>query len=290
MPPLPPLQCSQAMEDLHFEHVIRKVKDSRTDWDENVSLGYPFDVIRDEVINKGRADFRAGHQHNEYGGLTADEKVLLYCFVNMKLHFFEALSAFRAYKASLKSLFDSKLPTRMVDLGCGPGTAGLALAECLKQPNVRYIGLDIAKAMHRKATSMLRAAIDRSLLGKRSALTMTSSWSNLRTFPAAYTAPTNALFNATYLFASDSLDVDDVCKAVMAYKDSAYVKRLLFVYSNTDTEISGEKFQAFKKKMQGEFTGAGQVKRSITYHKKRSSNSIDSTTFVRELMDFKGDV
>ena len=270
MPSLPPLQCSKAMEDLHFEHIIREVwKDSRTDWDENVSLGYPFDVIRDEVINKGRADFRVGHEHDEYGELTADDKVLLYCFVNMKLHFFEALATFRTYKASLKSLFDSTIPTRMVDLGCGPGTAGLALAECLKQPNVRYIGLDIAKAMLRKATLMLEAAKDRSLLDKKSALIMTSSWSNLRKFPAAYTAPTNAFFNATYLFASDSLDVDDVCKAVMAYKASPHVKRLLFIYANTATDISGHKFQAFKMRLKGEFTGAGQTQCSITYRKKR---------------------
>jgi len=279
------------MEELHYEHVVLKVvRDSRTDLSGNIRLGYPFDVIRDKVINKGRADFRVGHQHDDHGDLTADEKVLLYCFVNMKLHFFEALSTFRAYKAILKSLFDSKFPTRMVDLGCGPGTAGLALAECLKQPDVRYVGLDNAKAMLRKATSMLQAAIDGSLLGKKSTLTMASSWSNLRRFPAAYTAPTTAFFNATYLFASDSLDVDDVCKAVMAYKDSSHVKRLLFVYCNTHTEISGEKFQAFKKSLKGEFTSIGQIKTSITYCKKRSSNSIDSTTFVRELLDFKGDL
>jgi SAM-dependent methyltransferase len=149
------------MEDLHFEHVVRKVwKDRRTDLDANVRLGYPFAVVRDEVIKKGRADFRIGHHHHKYGDLTADEKTLLYCFVNMKLHFFEALATFRAYKARLKSLFDSKLPTRMVDLGCGPGTAGLALAECLKQPNIRYIGLDVANSMLRKASAMLQAAIE----------------------------------------------------------------------------------------------------------------------------------
>jgi hypothetical protein len=187
------------MEELHFEHVVRKVwKDSRTDWDQNVSLGYPFDVIRDEVINKGRADFRVGHEHEKNGDLTADDKVLLYCFVNMKLHFFEALSAFQAYKASLKSLFDAGYPTRMVDLGCGPGTAGLALAECLRQPNVRYIGLDIARAMLRKASAMLQAAIDGFLLGRKSTLSMTSSWSNLCKFPAAYDRPTNVLINSTY--------------------------------------------------------------------------------------------
>jgi SAM-dependent methyltransferase len=277
------------MEDLYFEHVIRKVwKDSRTDWDENVSLGYPFDVIRGQVINKGRADFRVGHRHREYGDLTADEKVLLYCFVNMKLHFFETISTFRVYKASLKSLFDSRLPTRMVDLGCGPGTAALALAECLKQPTIRYIGLDIAKPMLRKATSMVQAAIDASLLGKKSVLTLTSSWSNLCRFPAAYTAPTNAFFNATYLFASDSLDVDDVCKAVVAYKDSAQVKRLFFIYSNTETEIARVKFQAFKRNMKGEFTSAGELKRSITFRKKRASNTTDSATYVHQLLNFKG--
>jgi alkylated DNA repair dioxygenase AlkB len=54
MTPQVPLQFSQAMDSLHFEHVIRRVfSDRRTDWEENVSLGYPFNVIRDEVINKG---------------------------------------------------------------------------------------------------------------------------------------------------------------------------------------------------------------------------------------------
>jgi len=277
------------MEDLFFEHVVRPVwKDSRTDFDGPMRCGYPFGTIRDNVIKKGRADFREGHEHPKYGKLTADEKVLLYCFINMKLHFFEAFGAFRAYKPSLKSLLDAAMPTRMVDLGCGPGTAGLALAECFKSPNIRYIGLDIAKAMLGKARSMLQAAKDRSLLGSKSVLAMTSSWSHLCTFPAAYTSATNAFFNATYLFSSDSLDVDDVCKAVMAYKGSPHVKRLLFIYSNTDTEISGEKYQLFKKNMKGEFKSDGQVTGSIRYRKKRSSCATDSARFVRELLDFKG--
>src|ERR1700694_1612638 len=77
MPALPPLQWSQAMEDLHYEHVLRKVvRDNRTDLSGNVRLGFPFDVIRDEVIRKGRADFRVGHQHNKHGELTSDEKGL----------------------------------------------------------------------------------------------------------------------------------------------------------------------------------------------------------------------
>src|SRR5258706_6616963 len=138
-----PMQWSQAMEDLFREEVTRKVyQDKRTDWDDarSISLGYPFDIIRDEVLEMGRADFTAGHEDDEFGALTEEDKVLLYCFVFMKRHFFEALATFRAYRTQLKAMFDSTRPKIMVDLGCGPGTAGLALGECLDEPRLAYIG------------------------------------------------------------------------------------------------------------------------------------------------------
>src|SRR5882724_6298588 len=119
-----PMKWSKSMEDIYLEQVLRKVQyDKRTDWDDgkNVSLGYPFNVIREEVLEKGRANFAEGHEDDEYGTLTAEDKVLLYCFVCMQRHFFEALATFRAYKASLKALFDSDIATVMADLGCGPG-------------------------------------------------------------------------------------------------------------------------------------------------------------------------
>jgi hypothetical protein len=150
MPPVAPMEYSKPLDSLFFEHIVRPVwKDPRTDWEnnKNVSLGYPFSVIRDEVIRKGRADFSVGHEHDEYGELTADDKVLLYCFVNMKLHLFETIATFRAYKSSIKSMFDSGVRTHLIDLGCGPGTAGLALAEVLRAPTVHYIGLDCASPM-----------------------------------------------------------------------------------------------------------------------------------------------
>src|SRR3984957_14967127 len=119
-----PMQWSKAMEDLYLAEVHRKVQyDRRTDWEEgkNISLGYPFKVIFEEVLEKGRADFTNGHQDDEYGTLTAEDKVLLYCFVCMKRHFYEALATFRAYKTRLKPLFESGIPSVLADLGCGPG-------------------------------------------------------------------------------------------------------------------------------------------------------------------------
>ena len=137
---------------------------------------------------------------------------------------------------------------------------------------------------------MVQAAIDGSLLGTDSTVTVTSSWSTLSRSPVHYTAPTNVFFNATYLFSSESLEVDEVVAAVRASKNSAHVRRLLFVYANADTEVSGKKFRKFKNKMKGEFRGAGEEKQSIRYLKKRSSNLPVTATFVRQLLVFKGDV
>lgn len=287
-----PMQWSKAMEDLFRDEVTRKVYyDRRTDWEEgkNISLGWPFDVIRDEVLEMGRANFTTGCEDDEYGTLTAGDKVLLYCFVFMKRHFYEALATFRAYKPSLKALLDSGHPTVMADLGCGPGTAGLALCDCIECPRVDYVGMDIAAAMLTKAKSILTTARGRSLLHTNSRITTTSSWTQLARVPAAVGKPVNLLVNATYLFSSATLHVEDVCATVMALKQSSQVRRFLFVYSNTTTEIAGEKFGAFKKQLKDEFTTDGLRKCEREYHQRRLSVSTSKIEFVRQLLDFKGD-
>jgi hypothetical protein len=99
----------------------------------------------------------------------------------------------------------------------------------------------------------------------------------------------NVIFNATYLFSSASLDVDNVCETVMAVKQSAHVRRLLFVYSNTTTEISGEKFRTFKRQLKGEFTSDGLIKCVREYHKWRGSEATSKIEFVRQLLVFEDD-
>ncbi|HEX4055345.1 MAG TPA: class I SAM-dependent methyltransferase [Tepidisphaeraceae bacterium] len=286
----PTLQWSEPMEELFRKHVLRRVcDDPRTDWDDgnNVSLGYPFTVIRDEVIQKGRADFGEPHRNSKYGDLTPEDKVLLYCFANMRLHFFEALQAFGHYKSKLQELFSSDQRTVIADLGCGPGTAGLALSDCLKQPKLRYIGLDIAKAMRRKARNMLEAAIEEQLLADGSKIRTVASWGKLANVPSRFKKTKDVLFNATYLFSSDSLSVDDVCNAVMAFKNSSRVRRLLFVYSNTRADAANAKFVTFKTQLQNEFTTDGLIEATGSYHKKRDNQETVSMTFVHELLDFK---
>src|SRR5947209_20017711 len=118
-----PLELSPKMEDLYKSHVLDKVKVPGT----RLALGYEIGEIR-EIVEWGQADFTKGYKDE----LTAKQVVDLYCYSNMRMHFFEALTLFRRNLNALKSLFCDNDGGLMVDIGCGPGTAGLALAECLK--------------------------------------------------------------------------------------------------------------------------------------------------------------
>jgi SAM-dependent methyltransferase len=155
-----PFEWSLAMERTFNQCVVEKVRtDTRTDWDENISLGVPFDVIRSAVIETGLADFSNGYFHQQYGNLTPEEKVLLYCFCNMKAHFFAAYKNFRLYRTSLSNLIGSAARPLCIDIGCGPGTAMLALHEALPSLKADWVGVDSAQPMLRKAREIWKVAV-----------------------------------------------------------------------------------------------------------------------------------
>jgi SAM-dependent methyltransferase len=279
------LQWSQAMQNLYFRHVVLPImEDKRTDWDANVSLGCPFDVIRDKVIKKGLADFTVAYDDPKYCSLSADDKVLLYCFINMKVHFFEALETFRYFRPALKTMFELPGTNMMVDLGCGPGTAALALGDSTKTLKLAYVGVDHARPMLRKAKELLEAAKGYGLLADSSVFAFLAACSRVSEIAGKLPKRTNVLINATYLFASHSLDVDEVCDVVLAFKNSAKVGRLLFTYTNTEGDLAGKKFQAFKKKLNGEFTSQGETTATIEFHKKRGSPATSTAKYVRQLI------
>jgi hypothetical protein len=127
---------------------------------------------------------------------------------------------------------------------------------------------------------MLAAAKARSFCHTKSQIGTTSSWIQLVKTPAALDRAINVLVNATYLFSSASLEVNDVCEAVMGINQLPHVRRLLF---------SGEKFRDFKKELKGKFTSDGLKECERVYHKRRSSLATSKTEFVRQLLVFKDD-
>ncbi len=99
--------------------------------------------------------------------------------------------------------------------------------------------------------------------------------------------PCNVFFNATYLFASQSLEVDDVCAAVTAYLDSPRVHELIFIDSNSTADIAREKCALFKKNMKDTFSKTDLEDVTISYRKKRHSDDVLTAKFKRQLLRFK---
>jgi SAM-dependent methyltransferase len=204
---------------------------ARSQWPQ-AWLGFPYSEIEPNVLEMGRADFRQGYSDPRYGTLTPEDRVLLYCFMNLRGHYYESLLTFRDY--DLSPVLSRDEPTLFVDLGSGPGTSGLAFAEYLSGSHVfDYCPVDLAPAMLDRAASLFAAARTRNL-GKGS----------IGQYITSGDIPhRRIIFNASYLFASYTLDVTwivDAVKQAMADADVVF-----FIYTNSTNPQAGQKWQQF---------------------------------------------
>jgi len=282
------LQWSSAMQQVYFKQVVLPVmNDARTDWESESRLGFPFKVIRDEVIRKGLCDFDVGHSHPTYGSVTPSEKALLYCFCSMRAHFFEALSAFRHFHTVIDGLLARNGDKIFLDLGCGPGTAALAFAEQFGPVEMGYVGIDCAKSMLDKAGEMLAAAKLQKLVAMSSPFIGSQTFDIAGRMATGFSKATSVVINASYLFASHSLDISKICDVVLSLKNCTDVQQLIFVYINSPNTLAGKKYETFKRRMHGQFTGDDQTWASITFRKKIAGPDVGTSTYVRQLLVFK---
>ncbi len=110
---------------------------------------------RKQILEQGRTDF-----DSPSSGLTAEQKVELYCYHYFLMHLSSNLAFMLFEKDFLLNLFNENNIVYFVDIGCGPLTAGIALNRWLKenipgQKKVSYYGADISKSMIKKANSLL---------------------------------------------------------------------------------------------------------------------------------------
>src|SRR6202034_144038 len=99
-----------------------------------------FNVVRANAIQRGLADFTKGFAYKDEIELSARQVVLSYCHINMKRHFFSALLHFQAQSGFLKKYFEKAQRIVLIDVGCGPATAGLAFAELFQGLQLVYYG------------------------------------------------------------------------------------------------------------------------------------------------------
>jgi hypothetical protein len=135
-----PTELPEWLRTLREEIVLKPVQsDPRSDTSRRILLGVDQGIVFNEVINGGQADFT-----ESWNNITPNERALLYAYLNQKGHLEELIYAF-------DKLFPGHtLPVDpiMIDIGCGPFTAGLAFAAIAQQPvRFDYIGVDRAESM-----------------------------------------------------------------------------------------------------------------------------------------------
>lgn len=209
-------------------------KDHRTT--ESTYLGWPRDTVFEEVIKGGQADFDAPQKT-----LTGADKALLYAKYNQSRHLDELSYAFdQLFKTS--SL--TSRPT-VVDLGCGPFTAGLSLASILGPDKIfRYYGIDHYESMRVLGARMADATKAHGGLHSETRYQFNTELSDVDFGPVRGEL---TIFVASYLLASPTLDPSKLVADILAAHERIGPGPCAVLYTNSPRPKAREKFPAFSK-------------------------------------------
>jgi len=206
-------------------------------------------LLRKDVIKFGTCNF-----DEPFEGIKPYEKVQIYCYFNMRKHFFSSYAIYEALFPELENrIFGKNRKLFLIDIGCGPLTSGLGLAAVYydkkvdKNIQMTYYGIDTSEAMRKKAkefagTSLLSSSkcnfhkklneidLNKEIIDKKS--------QNLF-----------FIINTSYLFASDSLEDAEIVSFISKLKSIFPAQPILFVFQNPDDVAKNKKYDRFKEKI-----------------------------------------
>lgn len=207
-------------EPYDFPGVVARVIDSYvktpismhpgTKWgDGGTRCGYEPQFLRNEILKHGRRDFRQPYQGTA-GELSTALLCQLYAFFYAKKHYAACRKMLVMNAEDLVPLAAEGLT--IVDIGCGPATAGVAWADTFPGATIDYRGIDIAPDMlalgQRIMTDLWRAGV----VAANSVFEWKTDWNQIVP-PAKHT-----LIITSYLFASESLT--DKVRALVEFVNS----------------------------------------------------------------------
>lgn len=242
-----------------FQSSINKqiISHPKTDKSKSIYLGYKLNEIYNGVLMRGRANF-----DEDYKNLSASDKVDLYCFFNMKKHYFSSYALFSIFHDVILSKEEIN-KINFIDIGCGPSTSGLAFIELIKEKKyeidkLNYSGIDTSNKMLEKASFFINQ------LGYPYQFNFINSIDEIKEISDSTEYMT--IINSSYLFASKSLEVKGLSEKFKTKFNNFY--KVFILYQNSDVEESNEKWEEFKKYIQtvGHFSNVEKVqyKRSLS--------------------------
>lgn len=202
----------------------------------------------------GRSDFSHGmsvysREEERNIGLTAANQVEIFCRYLMPKYQNEAKQTFMASReeiVKLASEHGGRL--RMVDVGCGPATCGVALAETMADDdlNIEYVGIDVSEEMLAEGERQMKRFGGRNI-SWRFASSMEEAAESLSD---AAQSPTLTIFCFSHFFASiDGETAERLAEQIIKIMASRKEDKHMFVVMQPQEDNKLMAFRAFRKVM-----------------------------------------
>ena len=219
------------------KEVIRRILDDPRTGPGNF-LGWSKMTVFSDVIGGGQANFDA-----PIGNLTGDDRALLYARYNQERHLDELGAAFTTLFSGASA---AGKPT-VLDLGCGPFTAGLALAAAVgADKEFRYYGIDKYQSMRTLGARFAAAARD--LNGLHSGSTF---WfgDNFDAADFGRIRGDLTIVVASYLLASPTLNVQELVAQIVAATARIGPGPVAVLYTNSAMAHANVKYPEFRDRL-----------------------------------------
>ena len=202
----------------------------------------------------GRSDFSHGmsvysREEERNIGLTAANQVEIFCRYLMPQYQNEAKQTFLARKEEMMKLateYGGHL--RMVDVGCGPATCGVALAEIMADDdiNIEYVGIDVSEEMRTEGERQMKRFGGRNI-SWRFASSMEEAAESLSD---AAQSPTLTIFSFSHFFASiDGETAERLAEQIIKIMAARKEDNHMFVVMQPQEDNRLMAFRAFRKVM-----------------------------------------
>lgn len=233
---------SRFTEQLFTEKFIDYIKyHDSTVWN-NILLGLDTFTIRSEVINFGQANF-----DKPYKKLQPADIVKLYCYFNMRKHYYSSLYLFERC-AWIKKLVSKEGCLKFIDVGCGPATSGIALTDYLlstksSKQQFDYIGVDYYDSMLAAAADFMTNSVYKECTNNDFIKSITEIKND------DFSNANSILINTCYLFASPTLKIDLLATEINNLLNTYSSLPRFLLFQNTTDETKNIKYELFKKKL-----------------------------------------
>jgi SAM-dependent methyltransferase len=198
------------------------------------------DWIFNHAINGGQADFDTPLED-----LSPRDRAQLYAYANQKTHVDELIHAFGKLLGDVSAVQNATV----IDIGCGPFTSGLALAN---QVGVhfpyRYFGIDRAKSMLAFGRELADEVFVRGVMHPETVVSFHTHLDNVDFGPRR--AAETTIFVLSFLLASSTINVDDLVEEMVRACDRVALGRVIVLYTNAASASARRNFAPFRTAME----------------------------------------